>query len=255
MALRFSGRSRMSQVMPSAFSILMFSYASSAIQPVLPITGAIISRRSAAGPFPRSRPPDFHDSVVRVSATFGHYKLPPGTDDDEPVEGIPVVAVSKRNGGVDRQKRYLIAGGPAAVAAGAPGETRTPTPLWETDFESLGVNVSILLGRQNSPVFQAVIGIFDLFAAAHLTGTFSQLPCSITQELHRLLNSSVQSHLCRPMSVAPSPADNDEGAEGLVAMERKLTRLLIEYDELEPYQGLDRRQEGQAQGAEGRHGL
>ncbi len=35
------------------------------------------------------------------------------------------------------------------------------------------------------------------------------------------------------MSVAPSPADLDPGADGLVGMERKLTRLLIEYDELE----------------------
>ncbi len=34
------------------------------------------------------------------------------------------------------------------------------------------------------------------------------------------------------MSIAPSPADLDIGADGLVEMERKLTRLLIEYDEL-----------------------
>ncbi len=35
------------------------------------------------------------------------------------------------------------------------------------------------------------------------------------------------------MSVAPSPADLEQGADGLVEMERELTRLLIEYDELE----------------------
>ncbi len=38
------------------------------------------------------------------------------------------------------------------------------------------------------------------------------------------------------MSIAPSPADLDGDAaadEGLVDMERELTRLLIEYDELE----------------------
>ena len=35
------------------------------------------------------------------------------------------------------------------------------------------------------------------------------------------------------MSVALSPADLDPGADGLVEMERELTRLLIEYDELE----------------------
>ncbi len=122
--------------------------------------------------------------MVRVSATFGPYKLPPGTDDDEPVEGNPAHTVFERNERVDRRKRYLVAGGPAAVAAGAPGETRTPTPLRETDFESLGANVSILLGRQNWPVFKAVIGIFGWLSAAHLAGTFSQPPCTFTQELH-----------------------------------------------------------------------
>ncbi len=34
------------------------------------------------------------------------------------------------------------------------------------------------------------------------------------------------------MSAAPSPADFDQGADGLVEMERELIRLLIEYDEL-----------------------
>ncbi len=34
------------------------------------------------------------------------------------------------------------------------------------------------------------------------------------------------------MSVAPSPADLDPGAGGLVEMERDLTQLLLEYDEL-----------------------
>ncbi len=34
------------------------------------------------------------------------------------------------------------------------------------------------------------------------------------------------------MSAAPSPADLEQGADGLVDMERELTRLLIEYDEL-----------------------
>ena len=34
------------------------------------------------------------------------------------------------------------------------------------------------------------------------------------------------------MSIAPSPADHEPGADGLVEMERELTRLLIEYDEL-----------------------
>ncbi len=36
----------------------------------------------------------------------------------------------------------------------------------------------------------------------------------------------------RAMSIAPSPADLDPGADGLVEMERELTKLLIEYDEL-----------------------
>ena len=35
------------------------------------------------------------------------------------------------------------------------------------------------------------------------------------------------------MRVLPSPADFEQGADGLVEMERELTRLLIEYDELE----------------------
>ena len=35
------------------------------------------------------------------------------------------------------------------------------------------------------------------------------------------------------MSALPSPADHEPGADGLVEMERELTRLLIEYDELE----------------------
>ena len=35
------------------------------------------------------------------------------------------------------------------------------------------------------------------------------------------------------MSTAPSPADHEPGAGGLAEMERELTRLLIEYDELE----------------------
>ncbi len=35
------------------------------------------------------------------------------------------------------------------------------------------------------------------------------------------------------MSIAPSPADLDPGADGLVEMERELIRLLIEYDEFE----------------------
>ncbi len=35
------------------------------------------------------------------------------------------------------------------------------------------------------------------------------------------------------MSVAPIPADLDPGAGGLVEMEIELTRLLLEYDELE----------------------
>ena len=34
------------------------------------------------------------------------------------------------------------------------------------------------------------------------------------------------------MNVAPIPADLEPGAGGLVEMERELTRLLIEYDEL-----------------------
>ena len=34
------------------------------------------------------------------------------------------------------------------------------------------------------------------------------------------------------MSAAPSPADLDPGADGLVEMERELIRLLIEYDDL-----------------------
>ena len=34
------------------------------------------------------------------------------------------------------------------------------------------------------------------------------------------------------MSVAPSPADSDLGADGLVEMERELIRLLLVYDEL-----------------------
>ncbi len=34
------------------------------------------------------------------------------------------------------------------------------------------------------------------------------------------------------MSTAPTPADPEPGAGGLVEMERELTRLLIEYDEL-----------------------
>ncbi len=36
----------------------------------------------------------------------------------------------------------------------------------------------------------------------------------------------------RAMSVAPSPADLEQGADGLVEMERELTRLLVQYDEL-----------------------
>ena len=35
------------------------------------------------------------------------------------------------------------------------------------------------------------------------------------------------------MSALPSPAEFDPGAGGLVEMERELTRLLLEYDELE----------------------
>ena len=35
------------------------------------------------------------------------------------------------------------------------------------------------------------------------------------------------------MSVAPSPADHEPGAGGLVEIEHELTRLLIQYDELE----------------------
>ena len=35
------------------------------------------------------------------------------------------------------------------------------------------------------------------------------------------------------MSIAPSPADPEPGADGLVDMERELTRLLIEYNELQ----------------------
>ncbi len=35
------------------------------------------------------------------------------------------------------------------------------------------------------------------------------------------------------MSVAPSPADLEQGADGLVEMERELTKLLLEYDELQ----------------------
>ena len=35
------------------------------------------------------------------------------------------------------------------------------------------------------------------------------------------------------MSIAPSPADHEPGAGGLLDMERELTRLPIEYDELE----------------------
>ncbi len=34
------------------------------------------------------------------------------------------------------------------------------------------------------------------------------------------------------MSIAPLPADLEQGADGLVEMERELTRLLVEYDEL-----------------------
>ncbi len=34
------------------------------------------------------------------------------------------------------------------------------------------------------------------------------------------------------MSTAPSPADLEQGTDGLVEMEIELTRLLIEYDEL-----------------------
>ncbi len=34
------------------------------------------------------------------------------------------------------------------------------------------------------------------------------------------------------MSAAPSPADLDAGADGLVEMERELTHVLIEYDKL-----------------------
>ncbi len=34
------------------------------------------------------------------------------------------------------------------------------------------------------------------------------------------------------MSIAPVPADLEQGADGLVEMERELIRLLIEYDEL-----------------------
>ncbi len=34
------------------------------------------------------------------------------------------------------------------------------------------------------------------------------------------------------MSTAPSPADHELGAGGLVEMERELTKLLLEYDEL-----------------------
>ena len=37
----------------------------------------------------------------------------------------------------------------------------------------------------------------------------------------------------RAMSTAPSPADFEPGAGGLVEMERELTRLLVQYDELE----------------------
>ena len=34
------------------------------------------------------------------------------------------------------------------------------------------------------------------------------------------------------MSIAPLPADFEQSADGLVEMERELTRLLIEYDDL-----------------------
>ena len=34
------------------------------------------------------------------------------------------------------------------------------------------------------------------------------------------------------MSALPSPADLEQGADGLVEMERELTKLLLEYDEL-----------------------
>ena len=46
------------------------------------------------------------------------------------------------------------------------------------------------------------------------------------------MNSPAQSLLSRPRSTAPSPADLDPGDDGLVEMERELTRLLLEYDEL-----------------------
>ncbi len=47
------------------------------------------------------------------------------------------------------------------------------------------------------------------------------------------LNSPVQGLLSGAMSVLPSPADFEQGADGLVEMEPELTRLLIEYDVLE----------------------
>ncbi len=47
------------------------------------------------------------------------------------------------------------------------------------------------------------------------------------------LNSPAQGLLSGAMRVLPSPADFEQGADGLVEMEPELTRLLIEYDELE----------------------
>ena len=108
----------------------------------------------------------------------------PGRTTTSPSRASPPLPSSRATkGSIGENDTWSRAVRPA-VAAGAPGETRTPTPLRETDFESLGVNVSILLGRQNSPVFQAVIGIFAFFLTAPHAGTFSQPPCTITRELH-----------------------------------------------------------------------
>ena len=52
------------------------------------------------------------------------------------------------------------------------------------DQEPRGLIFRSLLQGQDSPVFQAFIGIFGLLFAACLAGTFSQPPCTITQELH-----------------------------------------------------------------------
>ncbi len=47
------------------------------------------------------------------------------------------------------------------------------------------------------------------------------------------MKSGGESVFCRAMSIAPVPADLDvDGADGLVEMERELTRVLIAYDAL-----------------------